>query len=93
MDLIEAVNRGEFTLLGFRNRDLRAILSSNETNLSDKQKMTKMTRLLRLLSAHGLIVKISQTHRYQLTNQGRQAITALLAARASNSRKLSELAA
>ncbi len=91
--MIEAVNRSKFTLLGFRNRDLCDILLSNETNLSDKQKMTKVTRLLRLFRAHGLIVKISHTHRYQLTNQGRQTITAMLAARASNSPKLSELAA
>ena len=91
--LIEAVNRGEFTLLGFRNRDLCKILFSNETQLNDKQKMTKVTRLRRLLRAHGLIQKISRTHRYQLTNQGRQTITALLTARQSSTRKLSEIAA
>lgn len=91
--LIEAINRGEFALLGFRNRDLCAILFSKEKNLSDKQKLTKVTRLLRLLRAHGLIQKISRTHRYQVTPQGRQTITALLNARQANSRKLSELAA
>jgi len=91
--LMEAINRGEFTLLGFRNRDLCELLFSEETSLTEKQKMTKVTRLLRLLRAHGLIQKISRTHRYQLTQQGRQTITALLAARRSNCRKLSELAA
>jgi hypothetical protein len=91
--LLEAVHRGEFALLGFRNRDLCRILFTEQTPLTDKQRMTKVSRLLRLLRAHGLISKISHTHRYQLTQRGKHTIPALLAARAANTRKLSELAA
>jgi len=35
------------------------------------------------LRAHGLIAKVPKTHRYQLTDQGRTSISALLAARTS----------
>jgi hypothetical protein len=40
-----------------------------------------VTRQLRLLRAHGLIQKVPKTHRYQVTAQGRQIITAILSAR------------
>ena len=91
--LLEAVHRGEFALLGFRNRDLCRILFNERTPLTDKQRMTKVSRLLRLLRAHNLISKIPPTHRYQITKRGKHTIPALLAARAANTRKLSELAA
>jgi hypothetical protein len=91
--LLEAVNRGEFTLLGFRNRDLCRLLFADEPSLTDKQKMTKVTRLIRLLRAHGLVQKVLKTHRYQLTATGRETITATIASRAANTRKLTELAA
>ena len=41
-----------------------------------------------LLRAHGLIRKVQKTHRYVLTKEGTQAITALLAARAADTAKL-----
>jgi hypothetical protein len=81
--LLEAVNRGEFVINGFRNRDLRALLYTAEplTPKDAKRQSSAVTRKLRLLRAHGLIQKIKSTHRYQLTAQGRRAITALLTAR------------
>jgi len=91
--LLEAVHRGEFALHGFRNRDICRQLFSQQSPLTDKQRMSKVTRLLRLLRAHGLIYKIPNTHRYLLTKDGQQTIPALIAARAANSRRLSELAA
>ncbi len=91
--LLEAVHRGEFAIHGFRNRDLRPLLFSEDSPLTDKQRMTKVTRLLRLLHAHGLIRQVAQTHRYQLTKHAPDTISALLAPRAANTRKLSELAA
>jgi hypothetical protein len=91
--LLEAVSRGEFTLQGFRNRDLCGLLYGEDQTLTARQKMSKVTRLIRLLRAHGLVQKVSQTHRYTVTTVGRQAITALLAARQANTRQLTELAA
>ena len=91
--LLQAVHRGEFAIHGFRNRDLRRLLFSDATTLNEKQRMTKVTRLLRMLRAHGLICKVPRTHRYQLSRRAQQTIPALLAARAAKTRKLSELAA
>ena len=45
--LLQAINRGEFTMPGFRNRDLCPLLFA-DTNLTDKQRLTKVTRLIRL---------------------------------------------
>jgi hypothetical protein len=43
---------------------------------------------LRLLRAHGLIKQVPKTHRYMLTNRGREIITTLLAARSADADKL-----
>ena len=67
--LLEAVSRGEFNVLGFRNRDLCALLFADEASLTDRQKMAKVTRLIRLLRAHGLVQKVPRTHRYTLTKR------------------------
>ncbi len=50
-------------------------------------------RRLRLLPAHGLIAKVSGTHRYVVTEKGRTTITALLTARKADVDKLTKLAA
>lgn len=88
--LLEAVSHGEFSIQGFRNRDLRAILYGTRPCSPEqrRRRSAAITRQLRLLRGHGLIHKVSQTHRYQLTTSGRIAITALLAARAADTEKL-----
>jgi DNA-binding PadR family transcriptional regulator len=48
----------------------------------------RVSRLLALLRAHGLIQKIPKTHRYQVTARGREPIAAILAARAASVEKL-----
>jgi DNA-binding PadR family transcriptional regulator len=52
----------------------------------------KVTRLLRLLRGHGIIAKVLKTHRYQLTEKGRTALAALLAARKANTKQLLQAA-
>jgi hypothetical protein len=52
----------------------------------------RMSRLLGLLPAHGLIRKFSKTHRQQVTPRGREQIAAILAARAAGVEKLVEAA-
>jgi hypothetical protein len=84
MALLEAVSRGEFTINGLRNRDLRRVLYGEEAGKTPEEvrrRAGQVTRQLRLLRAHGLIQKVPKTHRYQLTVQGRQTITAILSAR------------
>jgi len=84
--LLQAVSRPEFTINGLRNRDLRAILFPQEpASPTDARRQSgKVTRLLRLLRAHGLIQKVPKTHRYLVSPNGRTTITALLAARNAN---------
>ena len=49
-------------------------------------------RLLAILKAHGLILRVQKTHRYQLTASGRRIVTALLAAHAANTQQFAEAA-
>lgn len=91
--LLQAVNRGEFAIQGFRNRDLCEHLFDHNDPRTPKQRMAKVTRLIRLLRGHGLVNKVPKTHRYVLSKRGRDGITALLAARGANIRQLIQLAA
>ena len=63
--LLETVNRGEFNLNGFRNRDVRMHLYAQPTSdvKQQKKRSAAVTRKLRLLRAHGLIKKVPKTHR------------------------------
>jgi hypothetical protein len=79
-ELLSIISRGEYTLQGFRNRDLVAHLYPRASGDREQQPRAsaRVTRLLRLLRAHGLVRKISGTHRYRLTPKGREIVTAIL---------------
>lgn len=93
--LLQAVNRGEFAINGLRNRDLRALLwdSSAYDKKTNRRRAAAVTRKLRLLRAHGLLRKVSHTHRYVITDQGRRIITALLSALKADVKQLTKMAA
>jgi len=93
--LVDAVNRPEFALNGLRNRDLRSILfgAGEASAVQTRRQSAKVSRRLRLLRAHGLILKVQRTHRYQLTVRGRTILAALQAARQANPEQLAKLAA
>lgn len=92
--LLEAISRGEFAINGLRNRDLQRLLyKTKPTEIEQRRRAGAITRKLRLLRAHGLLKKVSGTHRYVLTQKGRELVTALLAARQADLEKLSKLAA
>ena len=87
--LLQAVNRGEFAINGFRNRDLRELLFPKPADqAAQRRQSAATTRRLRWLRAHGLIHKVPKTHRYQLSPQGRDVINALLAARQASTANL-----
>lgn len=92
--LLQAVNRGEFAINGFRNRQLRGLLfpKAPRDAVEQRRQSAAITRKLRLLRAHGLIHKVPKSHRYQLSPQGRKIINALLAARQASIAKLTEAA-
>ena len=92
--LLAAVSRGEYTINGLRNRDLRRHLWTKAgTDKEERRRAGAVTRKLRLLRAHGLLRKVSGTHRYVVTEDGRKIITALLAARQADVKQLTALAA
>lgn len=95
MKLLSAINRGEFTIAGFRNRDLKSLLfpDAGSSEKESRRCSGAVTRKLLLLRAHGLIKKVTGTHRYQLTLKGRTATTALLVASNADSDSLLKLAA
>lgn len=93
--LLQAINRGEYLLNGFRNRDLRAHLypTPSDSPHELRRLAAKVTRQLRLLRAHGLIAKVPKTHRYTVTDKGRAIAAALLAARRASTESLIQQAA
>jgi hypothetical protein len=93
-ELLLAVSRGEFNLNGFRNRDLQRLLQEGRpANAAEgKRRCAAMSRKLRMLRAHGLIKKVSHTHRYHLTDDGRVAIAAISAAQRATVAQLSKAA-
>ena len=85
--------RGEFSINGFRNQDLRQLLYPEAKTAADvRRKSGRVTRLLRLFRAHGLLQKIPGTHRYQPTAHGRRTLPSFLAARSASIQHLNKLA-
>jgi hypothetical protein len=92
--LLQAVSRHEFLINGLRNRDLRRLLygAGPAPAAEQRRQSAAVTRQLRLLRGHGLIHKVPKTHRYMVSETGRQAITALLAARNATVEQLNRCA-
>lgn len=98
--LLAAVARGEFVLTGFRNRDLRRLLSEEAPGDAGHARdatvphrhAAAVTRQVRLLRAHGLVRRVPRTHRYFLSATGRVLITALLAAQHADTATLAAAA-
>lgn len=83
--LLAAVGRAEFGISGLRNRDIRRALYGPDSKdaAENKRRSAAVSRKLALLQAHGVIRKIARTHRYTVTDKGRNAITAILAAKSA----------
>jgi len=78
--LLQAINRPEFLLEGFRNRDLAALLypKRHQSVQQKNRAAAKISYRLRILRAHGLIAKLPNTRRYRITPKGRQIATAAI---------------
>lgn len=93
---LNALTHGDFTLTGFRNKDLRQRIapSSNRTSPQDARRLSsRISRRLRLLRDHGLLQKIPKTYRYKLTDKGRILVTALQRVRNTSLEHLEAVAA
>jgi hypothetical protein len=92
-ELLRLLAKGDFLLKGFRNADLRAAWYGTTTDPTPDAKEKRrqsaaVTRLLFLLRAHGLIVKVPKSHRYHLSASGRRTVTALSTAHACDATRL-----
>jgi hypothetical protein len=81
--LFRAVLRGQHRLQGFRNRDVAEFLyGAAPRDASGRRRRTaRVSRLLGLLRAHGLIAKVPRSHRYHVTAKGDALMNAALYAR------------
>jgi hypothetical protein len=93
--LFRAINRAEFCVNGFRNRDLQSLLfnAAPQTPEEQRRRSACISRMLRMLRAHHLIQKVPKTHRYVLTSRGRDIISAVLASQRITLEQLNQLAA
>jgi len=83
-------------LTGFDRIRFRATLRiypGEHQAIERRRQSAAITRKLTLLRAHGLIRKVSGSHRYVLSQNGRRIITALLAARHADIDQLTRMAA
>jgi hypothetical protein len=93
--LFAAVNRGEFAINGFRNHQIRQLLSP-ATPISTKAARSQAAAIRRrilLLRLHGIVRKVGKTRRYLVTEKGRAILTAFLAAAQADVDQLTKLAA
>lgn len=88
LNLLKTINRGDFTISGFRNRDLRVALYPNKTAADQKRLSARISRLLALLRAHGLIRRLPRSYRYVLTIKGRRIASAILTIQTSQVKAL-----
>ncbi len=91
-ELVAVVLKGEFCVNGFRNRDIREALFGVTTDPDERRRQSgRITRLLRLFTDHGLMFKVTKTHRYQLSAEGRRLLPSFATARAASTQKLATL--
>ncbi len=79
-ELFRAALLGEHRLLGLRNRDLaeRLFGPAPKEVAARRRRTAKVSRLLQLLRAHGLIAKIPHSQRYRVTPKGETLMGAAL---------------
>jgi len=95
LQLLTLVSQPKFGVSGLRNQDVRPELFPTPPAGPKEQRAqaSAVSRKLAILRAHGLLEKIPKSHRYRLTEKGRQGLTALLAAANAPASKLTCLAA
>src|SRR5262245_19535445 len=88
----QAMLEGQHLIQGFRNRDIRKILGLNRSIDAQQRRRIRaqVSRHLRLYRAHGLIARISRTHRYRLTQKGHAVMPLALKLRLTSMASLAE---
>jgi len=70
LSVLIAIERGEFNISGFQNKNIRSKLANKNTG--------QISRILARLRFHGLIKMIGRTYKYYLTVLGRRVIAVAL---------------
>lgn len=93
--LLEIISRGEFMIRGIGNRDIRGHMFASPASNSRqaKRRSALVSRKLRLLRAHGILHKITGRNLYQVSEAGRNLLTAFLLAREASAKQLMKQAA
>ncbi len=79
MSLLVAIFRGEHTLDGLRNADVRQQLFGSTTDPQVRRRQAnKTSRLFRRLHVHGLLAKIPRSRRWRVTQRGNVLLTTLI---------------
>ena len=93
--MIQFLARGENTINGFRNANLRTFLYGDlkEDATERRRASGRTSRRPALLRAHGLIRKVGKTNRSLLTSKGQRVSNVVLSASSADTQQLLELAA
>ena len=75
-----AVLRGEHHLHGLRHRDLaRHLYPETPRDLSERRRQSaRVTRLIQLLRAHRILVKVPRSRRYRLSSDGQRLLSSAI---------------
>jgi hypothetical protein len=94
-DLLQAICNSEFRISGITNTALRVKLSNTDfgSKRTQKQLSSKISRHFQLLRVHGIIRKLPNQNRYQLTVKGIKLTNILNAFLVASTEKLVKLAA
>ena len=87
--LFAAVLRGEHTLQGFRNRDVRTHLFGANATI-DRRRSGQVSRLVKRLHLRELVAKIPHSRRWRVTQLGQAVMSAAIQLREDTSGRLPE---
>jgi predicted transcriptional regulator len=95
LELLRAISDPCFSVSAITNKELQLKLvhTSWAKNMSGKQLSARISRHLSLLREHGLIKKLPNQHKYELTDKGRKITTSTCLALAASIDSLLEIAA
>ena len=93
LEILQAISRPSFRISGLTNKMLREHLPGTGARQIDKQLSARISRLLRLLRAHGIIRKLPRQNRYQVTTKGVKLTNMLNAFLAASTENLLKMAA
>jgi hypothetical protein len=89
IQLFSAALRGEHSIMGFRNRDIRLQLFSKAKDpITLRRQSSRVSRLLKLLHIQQLIAKIPRSRRWRITSKGHAIMSTVLKLHHENYPKL-----